>query len=184
MLERRQRQSRYATPANLNGWLLLGGAAALAVIVFLFTRDGCDNEFAEVLRLRMVKVDTWAEWQEHLAGTDLYLKYRAFNVAYEPDSIRADFVRHFPLSVLAVPSSSPPRIWNEGTTLHVSSILTDSECAAITIFFKDLTKREWMNLPEEEYFIHATIASLFQEAAVHAPNGKITRIPLPFIYGQ
>lgn len=181
MLERRNRRSRYAKPPDISGWVLLGGAAACVILLVLFTRNGCDNEFAALLRLRMVSVDTWAEWREHLAGTDLYLKYRAFTVTYEPDSIRTDFVEF--LTINANANSPLTHLWNQGTALHVDS-RSDQEFDEASAFFERLTRREWADLPQEEYYIHATIASLFQEVIIHGPGGRTSRISLPFLYGE
>jgi hypothetical protein len=184
MIERRQRLSRYARPPDISGWVLVGGLAGLIVVVVLFTRDGCDNDFAALLRLRMVSVDTWAEWREHLAGTDLYLKYRAFTVRYEPDSIRSDFLRRALIDLPFVRSLNTARLWNEGTTLHVGGLTTDLQFQDAANFFEHVMKHEWVNLPQDEYFIHATIASLFQEVVLHGPNDRTSRISLPFLYGE
>lgn len=184
MIERRQRLSRFARPPDISGWLLFGGLAGLIVVVFLFTRNGCDNEFAALLRLRMVSVDTWDEWREHLAGTDLYVKYGAFSVTYEPDSIRSDFLRSALTNLSFFRSLNNVHLWNEGTTLHVDSLASDSETQETINFFEHVVKHEWVNLPQEEYYVHATMASLFQEVVIHGSSNRTSRIPLPFFYGE
>jgi hypothetical protein len=184
VLQRRERRSRYVKPPDISGWVLVGGLVGFVAVIYLFTRNGCDNEVAGLFRLRMVKVNTWERWREHLTGTDLYLKYGAFNVSYEPDSIRSDFARHLPLFVFKKTFASPPRIWNERTTLLIASLTNEPDFGTVKTFFEELAKREWTDLPEEEYFIHLTIASLFQEAVVQGPDDQTARIRLPFIYGE
>lgn len=162
--------------------MLVAAFVGFIVAVYLFTQNGGDNEFAAFLRLRMVTVDTWAEWREHLAGTDLYLKYKAFNVSYEHDSVRADFLRNIPLHILSstgkIPSSEGSTMWNEGPALHIASIPSDADVGVWKTFFEQFGKTDWSGLPEQEYLVYASIATLFQEAVLHGPSDRTTKVAL------
>lgn len=180
---------------------------AIVGSVYLVTRNGCDNPLAALVGLRNLKVDTWAEWGDQISGVDLFKKYNAFSVSYEPDSIRSDFVRNFhPLFVeqcaktfLAGAKSDDPvvqelvrlkmiGVWNEGTTLHlVNQIGFDIEDKFLekwSLSIGEDLKREESDQSREEYLVYGTISSMFRELVLHGPRDEIQTIRLAFNFGK
>lgn len=194
MIERRERRSRFAgsrrrvKPTDISGWVLVMGLVGFIAAVYLFTRDGCDNEYAALLRLRLVKVDTWAEWREHLSGTDLYLKYGALNVNFEPDAIRADFVKTVPRQFLRYPetaqSAETVNLTNIGTTLHIATQLHENEFHQWKRALQQKLKSDWSQMTQEEFFVYATITSLFTEIVLLRSDSKTDTLVVPFSFGK
>jgi hypothetical protein len=193
------------TPSGIGRPLLI--VLAIAGAIYLITRNGCDNSFAGLIGLRHLKVDTWAEWCEHLSDVDMFERYNAFSLSYEPDSIRADFVRNFhPLFLKevaktylagATPDDKVVKelvrlkmigVWNEGTTLHFANEigidLEDRFLERWLYTIEEDLKKERSQQSELEYLVYSTISSMFKTLILHGPNRSVATIELAFRFGK
>lgn len=170
--------------------LLLAGGFALA-------HNGFDNDLAGLLGVRALRVDTWAEWCDHVAALDLHRKYGAMDVTYGFDSIRADFVRSYePIfareSLANSGADRDPselireqqiRVWNSGTALNIENRVTGQHRLwAASVEAK--LKQDWSGLTHEEFLVYATISSIFSEVVLHGRDSLATTIRLPFVAGE
>lgn len=191
MIEERERlRVRRARPASfaISGWGILFAAACFIAAILLITRNGCDNDFAGYFRVRTLSVDTWPEWCDYLNNVNLHTKYGALSVSYEPDSIRADFVRKFPTSLAQTmagtyDSSARFQVWNDSTILHVACETRQDRTQWETAL-KEQFKADWSKLPSDQFLVNATIASLFTEAVLHGSKGDTTRLSMPYLFGR
>jgi len=172
----------------VSGWALLIVLAGLIAGVVLLTRNGCDNDFAGYFRVRNVTVDTWAEWCDYLNNVDIHAKYGALYVSYEADSVRADFVLKARPDLIhmftdAYGDSGTVRVWQDRTFLHFGDG-NNHDNIRLELALKERFKEDWSRLPNEQFMVNATIASLFTDIVLHDSRGRTTRLPMPFLFGK
>jgi hypothetical protein len=172
-------------PANLLvAGLASAGAVVLVILIFL---NGFDNEVAGLFRVRVLYVDTWSEWCEHLEGYDLEQKHGARDVIFVGDRIRQDFLHHYrPVFIETCKRFEADQIvagaadvWIEGTAIHLSNDAALSGRWLDSIRHK--ISSSWMLLERDEFLIYGTMATVFEEAVFHQSGDRISRIVLPYL---